>query len=76
MTDSTKPTPQLDPAAITVNELLQLHPSSVAVFNDFGIDACCGGARTIREAASEDGVDAAALVAALEATLHDDEADA
>lgn len=53
-------------AALSVNELLRLHPETIAVFNDFGIDACCGGASPLAEAATRDGADLAALLAALE----------
>ena len=35
----------------TVNDVLHCHPETVRVFNAFGVDACCGGARPLREAA-------------------------
>ena len=50
---------------VTVNEVIRLHPGAVQVFNEFGIDACCGGAVPVREAAARDGADPAALVEAL-----------
>ncbi|HEX6070314.1 MAG TPA: DUF542 domain-containing protein [Longimicrobiaceae bacterium] len=50
---------------VTVNELIRLYPGTVQVFNEFGIDACCGGAVPVREAAARDGADPAALVEAL-----------
>ena len=75
MTDSTKPIPKLDPN-MSVNDLLRLHPSTAAVLNEFGIDACCGGARTIRDAAREDGSDCCALLASLEWSLYEAEGDA
>ena len=28
----------------TVNEVIRTHPATVGVFNQFGIDSCCGGA--------------------------------
>lgn len=49
----------------TVNEIIRLHPATVDVFNDFGIDACCGGAATLRDAATRDGADAETLLNAL-----------
>jgi len=53
----------------TVNEMLIQHPATVAVFNAFGIDACCGGDVSIEEAARRDGADPAALLAALDALI-------
>ena len=49
----------------TVNEILVQHPATVAVFNTFGIDACCGGDATIEHAAQRDGADLDALTVAL-----------
>lgn len=49
----------------TVNEIIRLHPATVGVFNDFAIDACCGGAAPLREAAARDGADVTQLLAAL-----------
>jgi regulator of cell morphogenesis and NO signaling len=69
-TNGTQQIPRIDPS-MTVNAVLRRHPSSAAVFNAHGIDACCGGARTIRDAALEDGADCGALVGALESALHD-----
>ena len=58
----------LDPT-LTVNDAIRLHPATVAVFNDYGIDACCGGAVPIREAAGRDGADPDALIEALAAAV-------
>ncbi len=54
-------------ASITVNEMLRLYPATVFVLNAFGIDACCGGAAALGEAARRDGVDLEELLCALEA---------
>lgn len=50
---------------LTVNDAVARYPGTVAVFNEFGIDACCGGAATIVEAALRDGADPAALAEAV-----------
>ncbi len=55
----------------TVNEILARYPATIAVFNRFGIDSCCGGGVPIADAARRDGVDFDALLAALrEAAEH------
>ena len=51
----------------TVNEVIRMYPQSVSVFNQLGIDACCGGDASIAEAARRDGVDVGALLALLDA---------
>ena len=48
-----------------VNDVIQSHPATTTVFNEFGIDACCGGAVSIQDAAVRDGADPAALLNAL-----------
>ena len=53
------------PADLTVNEAIRRWPATVAVFNHFGIDACCGGAAPVREAALRDGADPDQVAAAL-----------
>lgn len=45
------------PSDTTVNDAVRRWPGTVNVFNRFGIDACCGGATPIREAAVRDGAD-------------------
>ena len=57
--------------AMTVNEAIATWPPTVAVFNRFGIDACCGGAVPIAEAAERDGADLAALTAELTRVLRE-----
>ena len=51
----------------TVNEVIRMYPESVSVFNQLGIDACCGGDASIAEAASRDGVDLGVLLTRLDA---------
>lgn len=52
---------RIDPAA-TINETITRFPSTVAVFNRYGFDTCCGGFEPIEEAARRDGVDIADLI--------------
>jgi len=54
-------------ASLTVNEAIRRYPATVGVFNDFGIDACCGGAAPLAEAAVRDGADPVALLDAVRA---------
>ena len=37
--------------AWSVNQTIATFPQTVAVFNQFGIDACCGGAASTTDAA-------------------------
>lgn len=46
---------------LTVNEAIRRYPATVEIFNRYGIDACCGGASPVGEAAVRDGADPAAL---------------
>lgn len=46
---------------MTVNAAIERYPATVAVFNRHGIDACCGGAAPVEEAARRDGADVAVL---------------
>lgn len=57
------------PESMEVNDVISLYPETISVFNDFGIDACCGGAVPLAEAARRDGVDLDELMAALAAVL-------
>ena len=58
------PDARLDPA-LTINEVLARHPHTAVVFNAFGIDTCCGGGRSLAEAAQDDGVKVEVLLSAL-----------
>ena len=53
----------------TVNDVIRMYPESVSVFNQLGIDACCGGDASIAEAARRDGVDLGSLLARLDAVV-------
>ncbi len=54
---------------LTVNEIIRCWPATVAVFDRFGIDACCGGAVPPAEAAARDGADPETLGRALDEVL-------
>ena len=49
----------------TVNQVIAERPEALHVFRDYGIDACCGGALTVAEAARRHRVPAGDLLAAL-----------
>ena len=48
-----------------INDVISRYPATISVFNYFGIDACCGGNATIREAAMNDFVDPEVVVESL-----------
>ncbi len=48
-----------------INEIIRLYPTTVSVFHRFGMDACCGGALPVGEAARRHGLDAEQVLAAL-----------
>jgi len=50
---------------MSINDVIKSYPATLPVFNTFGIDSCCGGARTLARAARESGVDLEAMVKAL-----------
>lgn len=56
-------------AESTVNEVVRHYPATVPVFNEFGIDSCCGGATSLAVAADRDGADLSALLARLTAVI-------
>jgi regulator of cell morphogenesis and NO signaling len=56
-------------AGATVNEIVVQYPETIAVFNRFGIDSCCGGGLPLRDAAHRDGAELEALLRALDEAL-------
>jgi regulator of cell morphogenesis and NO signaling len=52
-------------ASMTVNAVLAQHPTTGAVFNEYGIDMCCGGDLPLDEAATREGVELSVLLDAL-----------
>jgi iron-sulfur cluster repair protein YtfE (RIC family) len=61
-------TPAID-AQETINALLARHPEALPVLQRFGLDACCGGALTLAEAARHHGLRIDELLAALDAVM-------
>jgi iron-sulfur cluster repair protein YtfE (RIC family) len=47
---------------MTINEVIRQRPATVAVFNRFGLDACCGGSLPVRVAAERHGLDTAEVL--------------
>lgn len=43
-------------ATWSVNDVLRRYPDAVGVFNELGVDACCGGANSLADAARDAGV--------------------
>lgn len=57
--------PRIDPRQ-TVNDVLLKYPAAISALNAFGIDACCGGAKSLSEVAERHKIDLAALLRAIE----------
>ena len=51
---------------MTLNEVIKKYPATMGTFNRFNIDSCCGGARTVADAAREDGADLGVFIKALQ----------
>ena len=52
-------------ASMTLNECVQLYPQTLPVFNQYGMDTCCGGARRIDDVAQRHGIDLVGLLEVL-----------
>lgn len=65
---STAGTPLLDR---TVGEIVADRPSQSRIFQSYGIDFCCQGGRTLREACEKKGIAAESVAEQLEAELRD-----
>jgi len=48
-----------------INDVIKSYPQSIAVFNEFRVDSCCGGGQNIKTTASRDGVNLEVLLQAL-----------
>ena len=56
--------PRLD-CSLSVNAILSMFPSTLPVFNRFGLDTCCGGGLSVADAARAADVDTEVLCGAL-----------
>lgn len=45
-----------------INDVVAKYPKTIAVFNKFKVDACCGGGFSIEKTAKNDGADVEALL--------------
>ena len=67
ITTATPPLADALTADLTVNQVAERVPASLAVFQRWGIDACCGGAKTLATVAERHGFDLEALLGELNA---------
>ncbi len=58
----------------TVREIAQAQPASVRVFEQFGIEYCCGGHKPLAEACTAKDIDVETVIAALEAASRSENA--
>jgi hypothetical protein len=62
----TMPTTELElDCTLSVNDVIMRYPATIAVFNRFGVDTCCGGILSVEAAACANDVDREALCAQL-----------
>ena len=57
----------MNTTAQTVREIALEQPTSIRVFEHFGIDYCCGGRKPLAEACAASNLEVDAVIAALEA---------
>ena len=62
------PSPQLDPE-LTVAEVAERYPTTVPVFAEMKMDTCCGGADSIRKAATHHGHELADVLSKLQKVI-------
>ena len=58
----------------TVREIAQAQPSSIRVFEQFGIEYCCGGGKPLAEACTAKDIDVETVIAALESASSNENA--
>lgn len=55
---------------MTVNQVLKLYPVTIGIFNQFNIDSCCGGNRSLEQASKEDKAALEDLLSNLNSTIN------
>lgn len=63
-------------ASTTIGDIVAAHPSSVRVFQRYGVDFCCGGKRTLETVCREKGLSLTEVAGAIEASSGDAPPDA
>lgn len=51
---------------LTLNEIMARHPEAMPVLSAFGLDTCCGGAKTLREVTQRHEIDPGEVLRRLE----------
>jgi iron-sulfur cluster repair protein YtfE (RIC family) len=54
---------------MVINDVIKKYPQTIAVFNQFRVDSCCGGGQSIDKTSTRDGVDVDLLMQALNDTV-------
>ncbi|MHB1661458.1 MAG: DUF542 domain-containing protein, partial [bacterium] len=49
----------------SVGEIASENPKKIEIFKKYGVDFCCGGNKTLKEACEESGIDGTAIVGEL-----------
>jgi regulator of cell morphogenesis and NO signaling len=63
----------IDPTKTTLGDLVTREPRAASLFEQLGIDYCCGGHRTLAEAAAQRGLDATTLAVLVEGFPREDD---
>ena len=50
---------------LVINDVIKRYPDTIAVFNTYRVDSCCGGGQSIEKTAAADGIALSTLLAAL-----------
>ncbi len=54
---------------MVINEVTRRHPETRRIFQEFGVDSCCGGSQPIAMAAAQEGLEVSVLLKALNAMV-------